>query len=162
MNSNEIIDGEDIAMDYRDHLASLGSRLGNLIIDQLAFWIICYALSSVLAILEMDELLVLIFGDGIGSYVILYSLYVLYYFSFEFWLGITPGKFLTKTRVVSIKGAPLTAGQVFGRSLARLVPLEPLSFLAGRMGWHDTWSNTAVVDRDFTAPFATKETPAEV
>lgn len=123
MNSNEIIDSENVDMDYQEHLASLGSRFGNMILDQLCFIAICYGLISVLSFMDMPELIDLIFGEGFGSYVILYSMYVLYYFCFENWLGITPGKFLTKTRVISTKGAPLTPGQVLGRSLARLVPL---------------------------------------
>jgi uncharacterized RDD family membrane protein YckC len=71
-----------------------------------------------------------------------------YHFIFEATLGRTPGKFLTGTRVVSSNGARASIGQILGRTLARFVPFEPLSFLFGGnppSGWHDKWSNTRVV-----------------
>lgn len=69
-----------------------------------------------------------------------------YYLFFEGLFGWTPGKFATGTRVISMRdGQAATVKQVIGRSFARFVPFEPLSFLGQNGGWHDTWSDTAVI-----------------
>jgi uncharacterized RDD family membrane protein YckC len=62
--------------------------------------------------------------------------------------GATVGKLITGTRVVSADGGSARAGQVIGRTFARIIPFEPLSFLVGdtTTGWHDSLSGTKVVD----------------
>ena len=61
--------------------------------------------------------------------------------------GATIGKLITGTRVVRADGSPPSFGQIVGRSLTRLIPFEPLSFLFGdkTTGWHDSLSGTRVV-----------------
>jgi uncharacterized RDD family membrane protein YckC len=70
---------------------------------------------------------------------------LLYYIVLEGVSGQTLGKFLTNTIVVAADGGVPTWRQIIVRSFVRLVPLEPLSFLWGDRGWHDTWSGTRVV-----------------
>lgn len=65
--------------------------------------------------------------------------------------GKTLGKVVTRTRVISKDGAPLTIGQIFRRSCARFIPFETLSFFMGHSataskGWHDRLSGTLVVE----------------
>jgi len=63
--------------------------------------------------------------------------------------GKTPGKWMTRTRVVTEKGNKPTFLNILGRSAARLIPFEPFSFLgSGPGGWHDTLSKTLVVDEE--------------
>jgi uncharacterized RDD family membrane protein YckC len=76
--------------------------------------------------------------------IFLLPLFVLYYLFFEGLLGTTPGKYLTATRVTNDYGDKPKFGKVAGRSFARLVPFEPLSFL-GVSGWHDQWTDTYVL-----------------
>lgn len=69
-----------------------------------------------------------------------------YYVFFESLTGRTPGKLLTGTRVVDEQGQKPSFGQILGRSLARMLPFEPLSFFgAENRGWHDSLSKTYVV-----------------
>jgi uncharacterized RDD family membrane protein YckC len=70
----------------------------------------------------------------------------LYYVVFEATFGWTLGKLVTGTRVVDDKGGKPTFGQICGRTLARFIPFEPLSFFGSSLsGWHDKLSHTRVV-----------------
>ncbi|MBB5030540.1 RDD family protein [Prosthecobacter vanneervenii] len=72
---------------------------------------------------------------------------VLYYTCLEGLFGRSAGKWITGTKVVMMSGASLGFSRALLRSLCRLVPLEPFSFLgAVASGWHDKWTNTRVVD----------------
>ncbi len=96
----------------------------------------------------------------LGEYVIVLPLWFIYYFFFESNFKRTPGKFITKTKVLDICGAKPTKVQIMQRSLSRLVPFEPLSGFGTKKwsGWHDRWSSTMVVSNDY--PEITKEIPA--
>jgi uncharacterized RDD family membrane protein YckC len=65
---------------------------------------------------------------------------------FEWTLGRTPAKFITRTRVVSDDGHRATFLQCFARSVFRYVPFEAFSFFGDTpTGWHDRWSQTRVI-----------------
>jgi uncharacterized RDD family membrane protein YckC len=71
-----------------------------------------------------------------------------YYVVFEGVFQATPGKFLTRTRVVDLSGNKPSMMQILGRTLSRFVPFEPFSFFSSTNdGWHDRWSGTRVVQR---------------
>jgi len=71
-----------------------------------------------------------------------------YYLFFEAVLGATPGKMITRTRVVSVDGSKPSFMQILGRTFSRFVPFEPFSFFSSTQeGWHDRWSRTRVVRR---------------
>ena len=72
------------------------------------------------------------------------------YFSYTFLMeyftkGRTIGKYITGTKVVSTDLQTIGAQQYFIRNISRLVPFDALSFL-GNNGWHDSWSDTRVVN----------------
>ncbi len=82
----------------------------------------------------------------LGALVLSLFINVAYHLALEYSGGRTIGKLVTGTRVVSESGGRPSFGQVLGRSLMRLVPLEPFSFLGpGPRGWHDTVTHTRVV-----------------
>lgn len=130
-------------------------RLANYFIDLLVFYVLFMVLVSLLGLI-----LVLIGGD-LESF--LYQLentnplldrlisaimYALLYFTLESLLkGRSIGKYITKTKVVDINGNVPTVGSLMKRSFSRLIPFEIFSFLGeeGR-GWHDSISDTYVVD----------------
>ena len=86
-------------------------------------------------------------GNRAFNYLFSSILYFIYIFSIEYLTkGRSIGKFITKTRVVSIDGTVPTQKDFLIRSLSRLVPFEAVSFLIGNDGWHDSWSDTRVVD----------------
>lgn len=73
---------------------------------------------------------------------------LLYYVPSEVLFGVTLGKLVTGTRVVTETGETPSLNQVLGRTVTRFVPFEMLSFLGGKgrpVGWHDSWSSTRVV-----------------
>ena len=129
--------------------AGLGRRFTNFVID--AFGQLLLMVSAVSAV-------AIVFGEravgwylGLPDYVVGATVAIAYYAGFEGTLGRTPAKFVTGTRVLNEDGTRPSFLRVAGRSLARLIPFEPLSFFrisdihkVGR-GWHDTLTKTRVV-----------------
>ena len=76
---------------------------------------------------------------------------LLYYVPMEGLFGFTIGKLVTGTRVVDAQGGRPGWGQVFGRTLCRLIPFEPFSLFFSKdgevRGWHDGIPKTWVVRR---------------
>jgi uncharacterized RDD family membrane protein YckC len=56
---------------------------------------------------------------------------LIYYVAQEALWSRTLGKLITGTKVVNEDGSKLTFGRALGRTLCRLIPFEPLSFLGG-------------------------------
>ncbi|MCS3871308.1 putative RDD family membrane protein YckC [Chryseobacterium ginsenosidimutans] len=73
-------------------------------------------------------------------------LYFLYTFLMEYFTnGKTIGKYITGTKVIMTDGQLPTFENYFLRNISRLVPFDGLSFL-GENGWHDSWSDTRVIN----------------
>lgn len=79
-----------------------------------------------------------------------YLVIFIYYFGMEFIWGLTIGKLVTRTKLISITSDNISFLQVLVRTLSRLIPLEPLSILFSKTGrtWHDILSKTMVVDNE--------------
>lgn len=77
-----------------------------------------------------------------------------YHLFFEYTFQRTLGKMLTGTKVVTLSGEKPGFLSLLGRTLARYIPLEPLSYLVygsnPTKGWHDRLSHTLVVRNDMT------------
>lgn len=72
--------------------------------------------------------------------------FFLYYFVFESVKGQTPGKMITKTRLVSTTGNTNNLLFRIGcRTLMRFIPLDILSYLLYKRGLHDLISKTAII-----------------
>lgn len=117
--------GEQLATSYR--------RLGNYMIDVVLFTII----STILLFFLRD----ITRTSGQLMTILLVSLC---YFTFEAIFQKTPGKFVTRTKVVMDDGSKPPVGAILIRTLCRFLPFEPLS---GRreIWWHDRLSETRVV-----------------
>lgn len=122
---------------YGDDLAdaSQGQRFANLLIDYFCYFAVCFVLGAVLGLIGQADI------AGFISWPVMIG----YYVFFEGVIGATPGKMVTRTRVVGLDGGKPSFGQVFGRTLCRFVPFEAFSFLGNGSGWHDRWSKTRVV-----------------
>lgn len=68
----------------------------------------------------------------------------LYYFLFEWFTFATPGKWITGTKVVKKDGSRPSFGYILGRTAARFIPFDALSFLF-YANWHDKISGTKVI-----------------
>ena len=71
--------------------------------------------------------------------------FLYYYLSEKFLNGRTIGKYVTGTKAVTILGGKPSNSDLLKRTFSRLVPFDALSFL-GNNGWHDSWSDTRVVN----------------
>lgn len=118
--------------------ASLGVRFANVFIDNICRVLIGSGVGALLGQLS---------DPGIGAVFTVLWLFG-YYIFFEGLFQVTPGKLITRTRVVDLNGNKPTFLQIVGRSFARFVPFEPFSFFGSTAdGWHDRWSGTRVVRR---------------
>jgi hypothetical protein len=82
---------------------------------------------------------------------VILPLFIIYYCLFESLWQRTPGKFLTGTKVVNLDGSKPSFLRILGRSFARYIPFDNLSFLFMTRGWHDYLSKTLVVPKSYTA-----------
>lgn len=133
--------------------APQNKRLGNYILDAIFFQIGAFFMGVVVG-------LVMAVGGGeapsasqqmtvtMVTYGVSFLMFLLYYAGTEFLFGATPGKFLTGTRVVAEDGGKAGLGKIIGRTFARIIPFDPLSFCFGdkTTGWHDSLSGTRVIE----------------
>ena len=144
---------EDLLLPYPKEdvyvLASAGKRFFNFIIDYvaaIAFMMFITANVSLAADLFEDrdiQELIMLFDGVIGA-----VWYFVYYIFLEFFVsGKTIGKMITRTRVVDEYGDKPRFKNIVGRTFARLIPFEFLSFMGeDAIGWHDSLSGTVVID----------------
>lgn len=130
--------------------ASWGRRLGNHIIDTVVIQLV------IVGIITFAIMVVNLEDRGPASVVGMIgaiSLYVVYFLVLETLFGTTVGKMITGTKVVNKEGNKPRFLQVLGRSFARYIPLEFISFLFHKypVGWHDSLSGTYVVRKDVSA-----------
>ena len=144
---------KQLSSTVQNNRASQGTRLLNYIIDFIVFYIFIFFLGIFLGILSVIGIeaplqwLLYIDGNRALDYLFTSVLYFIYIFSFEYFTkGRSIGKYITKTKVVSIDGTTPTQKDFFIRNISRLVPFEALSFLISDDGWHDLWSDTRVVN----------------
>ncbi|PHN06434.1 RDD family protein [Flavilitoribacter nigricans] len=132
-----------------DYMASKNQRFSNLMLDLLFAFLFQ---GAVLALLEgigiLDENMM---NSRRVIVPLSFLLVFLYWTGTEYLFGKTPGKSITKTKVVMMDGSKPDLLTVVKRTLARLIPFDPFSFLFGApTGWHDSLTNTRVVEDDFT------------
>ena len=133
-------------------LASQGARLLNFSIDLLVFMTITYAiLISIFSLNpELKQQYIEFDNRSSVSWILKLSKWLIFIVSYslmEFLLrGKTIGKFITKTRAVTENNKMLSIKDALLRSLYRMIPFEPFSFLGASLtGWHDRLSKTIVI-----------------
>jgi len=126
-------------------------RFGNYLIDMIIFRMLLFPVAFFIGyIVAVCGLAGPVFWELIDSpitgWLLTISIFFLYYFAFEVIWQRTPGKFITGTKVVTPDGRKPATYAIAVRTLARLVPFEPFSFLGKEAnGWHDKWSCTTIV-----------------
>jgi uncharacterized RDD family membrane protein YckC len=143
METNEILDSNvlDSQPNYlKDYsMASQGKRFANYLIDR----IIIFILSVIIQFLLMSWELYI--TDRLTSILITMLILVCYYITIEGSTGKSIGKMITGTRVLTDDFEKPEFGIIVKRSFCRIIPFDAFSFL-GSAGWHDTISNTIVVE----------------
>ena len=125
--------------------ASQGARFANYIIDTIGYYVLFFVVMLVSEIVSPDSIDMVGPGSTLLVYLFYFVVYFIYYIVFESNFGKTPGKFITRTRVVTEDGERPTVKSIMRRTLCRIIPFEPFSFLGSGAGWHDSMSNTMVV-----------------
>jgi uncharacterized RDD family membrane protein YckC len=125
-------------------LASKQKRVLNWIIDSviklIIFRLIISSLNSSTISSGVNSL------DMIERYLFWSVISFVYYGVTEVFLSRSPAKYLTKTIVVIEDGSKPSVITILTRTILRIFPLEPLTFLRGRaLGLHDENSKTFVV-----------------
>nr|WP_315149343.1 RDD family protein [uncultured Flavobacterium sp.] len=125
-------------------LASKQKRVLNWIIDSLIKLII---LRLVVSSLDSSAISIGINSlDMIERYLFWSAISFVYYGVTEVFLSRSPAKYLTKTIVVMEDGSKPSVITILTRTILRIFPFEPLTFLRGRtLGLHDEHSKTFVV-----------------
>ena len=129
-----------------EHKADKGKRFLNYLIDIIfLFTLIIFIL--VILYLIIPNTYDSLFDNDLSINLVSYAVTILYYFLIETTTkGRSIGKFISDTKVVKIDGSEPTTKDYFVRSICRIIPFEPLSFLFGA-GFHDTISKTTVVNK---------------
>jgi uncharacterized RDD family membrane protein YckC len=137
-----------------DHqlLVSSGRRFLNSILDLIFFVLFLVGARMVIefitSVLGLDA--VRSWMSGLGELwwnCIGFIASLLYYILLEGFFGRTLGKFVTGTIVVDVNGKQPSFGTICKRTLSRLIPFDSYSFLGNARGWHDSNSDTYVVDK---------------
>ena len=124
--------------------AGRGRRFANYLIDMLAQVIAVIAIFFVAGMIGGEESLAWV--EAVPDFAFGFLMSLAYYVPLEALTGRSLGKLITGTIVVNEEGHRPTLGQVFGRTLTRIIPFEPFSFFrADVRGWHDSLSKTYVV-----------------
>lgn len=130
---------KELKIDY----ATKGTRFGNNFVDTIIVFFLVFLHAMVL-----DGWLEVIPEDGspfLGIY--FFVLYVLYHLIMEYYFGRTLGKYFTGTIVIDSNGNKPKFKSLLIRNLCRLIPFDPISFLVSDRGWHDSISETYVVNK---------------
>jgi|GEM_PF-877425 len=115
---------------------SLKSRIIHFLIDTVVFFLI----SVIFLVLNNN-----FFSTDLIKQILL-GLYFVNYFLFEYFLGKTPGKYLTGFRVADVDSDHRpTFWQVLLRTLGRVIPLYFFSYFITGKGLHDHISNTYLI-----------------
>ncbi|MFV8341846.1 RDD family protein [Flavobacterium sp. XS2P39] len=136
-----------------DLLASKSQRLLNFSIDLLIIYFIEITIGTTIIIIgdltnsygasNWVESLSLIESFFFGLIVLFF-----YYGITEMYFSRTFAKYFTKTIVVKYDGSKPNMKSIVIRTVSRLIPFEPFSFLASdSRGWHDVLSVTYVVKK---------------
>ncbi|NOZ47920.1 MAG: RDD family protein, partial [Chlorobi bacterium] len=130
--------------------ASRTKRLLNWIIDSLIISIIWFLLfiSASKIVIALGLLDLIEEGKTYDlNYTILPVLF-LYYLILEGSFKTTIGKLITRTKLVQVNGENIHFFNVLIRTICRLIPFDPLSYLKDNpVGWHDSLSKTRLLNK---------------
>ncbi len=150
LEKKEIVESTVVEKQNNSTVAPLGKRFANYLLVTLFFYIIMIFIGFFIGfflVLDPEAIDSVINENMILRYLIGFILTAIYYVTFEALTGRTPGKYITKTRVVNMEGEKPDFPTILIRTLCRFIPFDSLSFLfTESTGWHDRFSGTRVVN----------------
>jgi len=141
-DNTKIYYGSYGAIEELPNLASKTQRFLNRVVDNISIVVFMVFLLFLLGAIGSNAL------NFVHPVIFILVAYFSFYIFFELVFQQTPGKMLTKTKVVTHKGQEPNFGDILLRTVSRFIPFDLLSFLGDGPGWHDTVSNTRVIDID--------------
>lgn len=143
---------QEINIAYDDTLRmSAGKRFVHYLIDSIVFYIINSLIGFTFGVLYAEGMpgaLLWYMRLGLmGQFLFTVFLMLLYYGILEFTTQRTVGKLVTGAVVVMEDGSKPPFKVIMLRTFCRAIPFEQFSFFGeGARGWHDTMTETYVVD----------------
>ena len=128
--------------EFESSIVSSWTRIIHTVVDFFGFLILAFILSSILQLFysPSDEQTIRLVGYGL-----LLVSFLLYFVFMEYKFQKTIGKFITKTKVVMNDGRRPEFNEIFIRTICRLIPLDNISYLFTKNGFHDRLSNSTVI-----------------
>ena len=123
------------------NIANSLSRFINYVIDIIAWYILAFIFTVILAFILPPR----IFNSGFLVIIIVLGSFLTYFGIMEIKFQKTIGKFITKTKVIREDGENPEVSDILTRTFCRLIPLEQFSFLFFKIGLHDRLSKTKVI-----------------
>ncbi len=122
--------------------ASPMSRLIHYVVDFIAFVLAGMVMAIIVGLFvpTEDEAILELIG-----YIVFLTGFFGYFIFTEFKYQKTFGKYLTKTKVVTIDNKKPSLNDILIRTFCRLIPFDNVSYLFTRDGFHDRLSNTTVI-----------------
>lgn len=129
------------------HRASKGARFANYLIDLVAFYIVFFIVLTIVMLISPAFRVWMANTHDLIQRFIAIIFYLLFSFAMETATGgRSLGKLITGTRVIMTDGQKPSAGNYFLRNIIRgVILVDQLSFLSEN-GFHDSWSNTRVIN----------------
>ena len=126
--------------------ASSDKRVINAVLDYVFYFVFVFIIAFILGVLFVLFGLERIIDTEAYNLLLGSLLFVAYYVLSESLFAKSPAKFITKTTVMRTDGSKPKLKQIIGRTFARLIPFEFVSFFGHNpTGWHDRLSGTMVV-----------------
>ena len=145
---DDLLLDDEMSKEHNYVPASKGKRFANFIIDQILIFVLAAVITIAIGIVSPDIVTEMADMSWLEERLFGVLSVLIYYPITEGLLkGKSLAKYFTKTRAINYDGTPPTFGTCFMRSLSRIVPFEPFSFLGElNNGWHDKWTETMVID----------------
>lgn len=134
--------GSNLLQDTGELLSTRSTRLGNFVLDSLLIFLFDFLIKY--SAYNNDFFVVF----EINTYLSAALMVMIYYTFFETLFSQTPGKMVTRCKVVTELGEKPMFMSILIRSFARLIPFEAFSFFTAS-GWHDRLSETRVVSTKY-------------
>ena len=131
--------------------ASKGKRFINMLVDIVGFYLFLLVILLFISLAWPNFMQRWMAEQGL-AFVTNIIIFFFYYLIFEGMTLRSPGKLITRTKVVTLDGGVPTLGQIALRTMLRHVPFEWISIFGENAAdgmavpMHDRWSKTVVID----------------
>ena len=121
--------------------ASSTKRFVNYLIDVIAGYIFAFIIALAITLIFPFDII----GYPLMATILVVASFFAYYILMEVVFQKTLGKFITKTKVVTVKGQKPKEQDIILRTFCRIIPFDHISFLFTKNGFHDNLSKTKVI-----------------